>query len=132
MSPKDQKIYNLIYDDVRGGVLRPPQGTTPAAVKKSSERRSFGSKAFYKIYMVLVVVHANLMDMQIFYIWRLFRKILNFATRHPWLIFVSVGNSVSKSKQCYTQIINIDIRYNFPHQELKGIHSFARAACDFD
>ena len=30
--PKDQKIYNLHYDDVRGDVLRPPYGTNPAAV----------------------------------------------------------------------------------------------------
>ena len=33
MFPKDQKIYNLHYDGVRGDVLRPPHGTTPAAVK---------------------------------------------------------------------------------------------------
>ena len=33
MIPKDQKIYNLYYDDVRGDVLRPPHGTTPAAMK---------------------------------------------------------------------------------------------------
>ena len=33
MIPKDQKIYNLHHDDVRGDVLRPPHGTTPAAVK---------------------------------------------------------------------------------------------------
>ena len=31
MIPKDQKIYNLHYDDVRGDVLRPPYGITPAA-----------------------------------------------------------------------------------------------------
>ena len=33
MIPKDQKISNLHYDDVRGDVLRSPQGITPAAVK---------------------------------------------------------------------------------------------------
>ena len=32
-TPKDQKIYNLHYDDVRGDILRPPHGSTPAAVK---------------------------------------------------------------------------------------------------
>ena len=31
--PKDQKIYNLRYDDIRGDVFRPPHGTIPAAVK---------------------------------------------------------------------------------------------------
>ena len=30
---KDQKIYNLHCDDVRGDVLRPPHDKTPAAVK---------------------------------------------------------------------------------------------------
>ena len=31
--PKDKKIYNLHYDDVRGDVLWPTRGTTSAAVK---------------------------------------------------------------------------------------------------
>ena len=31
--PKDQKLYNLHYDVEAGDVLRPPHGTTPAAVK---------------------------------------------------------------------------------------------------
>ena len=30
---KDQKIYNLHYNDVRGDVLRSPHGATLAAVK---------------------------------------------------------------------------------------------------
>ena len=33
MIPNDQKIYYLHYDDVRGDVLWPPHGTTPATVK---------------------------------------------------------------------------------------------------
>ena len=53
MIPQDQKVYNLHYndvrggffhyddvrggffhyDDVRGGLLRPPHGTSPSAVK---------------------------------------------------------------------------------------------------
>ena len=63
--------------------------------------------------MVLVVVHANMMcesldgNAKYFYIRRLYHSPLNFATlkfRHPWLIFVSVVNSMSITKQFYTQI----------------------------
>ena len=37
--------------DVRGDVLRPPHGTTPAAVKSSrSRRRISGDNEFYSIY----------------------------------------------------------------------------------
>ena len=32
MIPKEMK-YNLHYDDVRGNILRPPHGTTPATSK---------------------------------------------------------------------------------------------------
>ena len=32
MIPKDQKVCNLHYDDVRGDGLLPPHATTPAAV----------------------------------------------------------------------------------------------------
>ena len=46
--PKDQKVYNLHYNEVQGVVLRPPHGTTPAAVKISSEWRYSGSKELIK------------------------------------------------------------------------------------
>ena len=32
MIPKDQEIYNLHFDYVRGDVLRPPHGTTSTAM----------------------------------------------------------------------------------------------------
>ena len=50
------------------------------------------------------------------------RKPLSFATlqfRQPWLIFVSVRNSVSKPNNVYTQI-KIDILHGFHHKELKA------------
>ena len=33
MVPKDQKMYNMLYDAERGDVLRPPHAITSAAVK---------------------------------------------------------------------------------------------------
>ena len=41
MIPKDQKIYYLHYDDVRGDVLRPAQGTTPAAANRKLFKQIF-------------------------------------------------------------------------------------------
>ena len=51
MIPKDRKIFNLHYDDVRGELLQPPHGTTPAAMKKGLnedplEARNLSEKAY--------------------------------------------------------------------------------------
>ena len=69
--------------------------------------------------MVLVREQSNMMlcqdlvDMQN----KLYRKPLKFATpkfRGPCLVFMFVGNSVGKTKQCYTQI-KIGILHSFHH-----------------
>ena len=45
MIPKNEKINNLQYDDIRGDLLRSPHGTKTSGSedKISSERRSSGS-----------------------------------------------------------------------------------------
>ena len=49
MTPKNQRIYSLHYDDLRGDALRPPHGTTSAAVKIRGRISCSGESAMKSI-----------------------------------------------------------------------------------
>ena len=82
MIPKDRKIYILHYDDVRGEVLRPPYGTTPAAVPGSHTE---GQNPFeYPVLNIKVMGSSCLPGCRWWCLWlRLF--VLSLFLQMPWM-----------------------------------------------